>query len=216
MDFITDILFYFILLLGGYLLGSFSSAYWYVKWFYNKDIRKTGSNNAGATNVFRTLGLKAGLPVFITDVGKAYLSTQLVHLSDNLAGTTPYTLLMIGLGVAVITGHILPAFSQFKGGKGVACTFGVILAINPMGSLMALGIFIIILLISRIVSLSSLIAATSYAIMVSVKFFYDDLLLVIFCWVIPIILFVTHRENIKKIFKGEEKKIFNYRKNNLG
>jgi glycerol-3-phosphate acyltransferase PlsY len=212
MDFLLNILLYFILLLGAYLIGSFSSAYWYIKWLYGKDIRTLGSKNAGATNVLRTYGIKLAIPVFVTDAFKAYFATFLALFSNDIQGTPSHTLLIIGLGLAAITGHILPAFSNFKGGKGVACSLGLIFALDPMGALIALGIFILVLLLFRMVSLSSLTAAIGYAIMVTIEYYYDNLLLVIFCWTIPMVLIITHRSNIKRIIAGEEKKIFNYKK----
>jgi acyl phosphate:glycerol-3-phosphate acyltransferase len=208
---ITNIFINTALLILAYLIGSFSSAYWFVKWFRKSDIRKLGSRNAGATNVFRVFGYKLAIPVFIIDVVKAFAAMQLVYFS-KIDGDVVHTIYFLILGIAAFIGHVFPVFSNFKGGKGVACFLGVVIAVNPLVALFAVLVFILVLLISRTVSISSLSASFAYTGIMFIKFYDSNLPILIFSIIVPLIMVITHIENIKRIIRGEEKKIFSYRK----
>ncbi len=206
------ILLYAGLLLAAYLLGSVSNALWIGKKFYNVDVREHGSKNAGATNVLRVLGWKASLPVFALDLLKGVLAVMLVKFTGLEHETEGYVSFQIVLGMMAVLGHIFPIFSGFKGGKGVATMAGVVLAIHPNAFLITLIIFILCLLITRYVSLSSIIAALFYPLIVIVLFGewlneQETITLKIFSIVAMLIILFTHRKNIKRLLKGEESKI---------
>lgn len=202
------IIYIIILIISAYLIGSFSSSYWYGKWFFNIDIRKEGSKNAGATNTMRVLGLRAAIPVFATDVIKSIISVQLVHLLPGIQDySETFYLLKICLGTAAVVGHILPVYSNFDGGKGVASLLGVIIAVYPFGALMSMGIFIIVLVISRIISLSSLSAALSFPLFILLLEGTNKHSLLIFSIIATLLVFITHAKNIKRLLNGQEKKI---------
>lgn len=191
-----------------YLLGSIPSSVWIGKIFYGIDVREHGSGNAGTTNTFRVLGAKAGIPVFIIDVLKAYVSAQLVRFFPYLPETPHYVNLQLLFGMTAVLGHIFPVYVGFKGGKGVASLLGVTLALAPISALLAFGVFAVVLLISHYVSLGSMIAGCSFPLFV---FFVDKtaiLSLQCFSIIFAILILVTHRKNINRLRKGEESKIF--------
>ena len=121
-----------ILILTAYLIGSLPFAVWVGKLFYGIDVREFGSGNAGATNVFRVLGKKAGIPVLLLDVVKGIVAVALAHFSDFTSHTTPLINYQIAIGIAAVIGHIFPLFAGFRGGKGVATLLGVAMAIQPV------------------------------------------------------------------------------------
>jgi glycerol-3-phosphate acyltransferase PlsY len=191
-----------------YLIGSFSSAVWIGKWLYDTDVRKFGSKNAGATNTLRVLGYKAALPVFIIDALKSFVSVQLVRLIPNIEiGSEICYQIMILFGVCAVIGHIFPLYTGFKGGKGVASMLGMVIAIHLPAALISLGIFIIIFLFSRIVSISSICAAIAFPIVILILEKNQSLTLTIFSILACLIILITHIKNIKRLIKGEEKKI---------
>jgi len=200
-----------ILVLGSavfaYLLGSIPTAVWIGKIFYGIDIREHGSGNAGTTNTFRILGAKAGIPVFIIDVLKAYVATSLVFYMKHLVPETrDYINTQLLLGACAVIGHIFPIYVGFKGGKGVASLLGVVLAIVPVAGLIALGIFTVTLLVFRYVSLGSLVAGISFPILVIVVFQTTVTSLMLFSVVIAILLLLTHQKNIERLIRKEENK----------
>lgn len=201
--------FYIVLaVLVSYLLGSIPSSVWIGKCFYGVDVRQEGSGNAGTTNTFRVLGAKAAIPVFLIDVLKAFVAAQLVRFFPYLPHTPNYVNLQLLFGIAAVLGHIFPIYVGFKGGKGVASLLGVTLAIAPISALLALAVFIIVLLISRYVSLGSMIAGCSFPCFV---FFIDKtpiFSLQLFSILFAILILVTHKKNIGRLWHGEEKKIF--------
>lgn len=191
-----------------YLLGSFSSAYWYGKWFYKTDIRKYGSENAGTTNMLRTFGILAAVLVFITDVLKSLCSVMLIRLLTEIEiGSEFYYLLQVLFGCCTVIGHIFPIFSGFKGGKGVASMLGVTLGILPFAAVLTLGVFLVVLLAKKIVSLSSITAAVAFPFITILVTHFDSLVLIIFSICACLLIIITHIKNIKKILKGEEKRI---------
>src|SRR5688572_29100054 len=153
-----------LLLLTAYLLGSIPTSVWIGKAFYKIDVREFGSGNAGATNTFRVLGKRAGIPVLIIDIVKGSAAVGLAWFSGFDFGIDEFINLQLGLGVAALLGHIFPVFAGFRGGKGVATILGIVACIVPVSCAIGLLIFLIVLLITRIVSLSSITAGFCFPI----------------------------------------------------
>ena len=204
-----NILHAFIAFILAYILGSIPTAVWAGKIIRGIDLREHGSGNAGAANAIRVLGWKIGVPVLLIDMSKGWLAAMLpVFFSLADPGTAFITNLQIGTGLTAILGHIFPVFAGFKGGKGVATASGVILAIHPLLTLSCFGVFLIVLLITRIVSVSSMSAGIAFPILLFTLFKTPSLLFKIFSVFIALALIITHRNNIKRLLKGEEKKFF--------
>ena len=192
-----------------YLLGSIPTAIWAGKVFRGIDIRQHGSGNAGAANAIRVLGWKIGVPVLIIDMTKGWISAMLpVFLSLSGPDTALLTNLQIGTGIIAIIGHIFPVFAGFKGGKGVATVFGVLLAIHPLLTLSCLIVFLIVILLTRIVSVSSMSAGVAFPILLFTLFDTPSLLFKVFSIIVAVALIITHRKNIQRLLKNEEKKFF--------
>ena len=183
-----------------YLLGCLNAAYIYTWHIKRTDIRKHGSGNAGSTNVLRSFGLKSALPVFIFDVIKGVLAVRLA-----IWITSGYYLAIILSGVFVVLGHDWPIFLQYKGGKGVATSLGILFALNWKIALALFVIAVVIILLSKMVSLASLIGliASPFAF----KLMGDPVEYVIICASIAIIGVFQHRHNIIRIIKGQENKV---------
>jgi glycerol-3-phosphate acyltransferase PlsY len=196
-----------ILILSAYLLGSVPSALWVGRLFYGIDVREFGSGNAGATNVFRVLGTKAGIPVLLMDILKGILAVSLAHFSDFASHSIPLINYQIALGVAAVLGHIFPLLAGFRGGKGVATLLGVAMAVEPMGASMALIVFLIVLIAFRYVSLSSMCAGLSFPFIVLVILHNSPASLIIFSFMIAALLIITHKKNIQRLLKKQEPKI---------
>lgn len=203
MNWIVDVLMVF----GAYLLGSIPSAVWIGKTFYGVDVREHGSKNAGSTNTIRVLGLKPGLVVFVMDMLKGFLAVNLVHLSYFLVPrTADFVNLQLVLGISAVLGHIFPVFAQFRGGKGVATLFGLVMAIHPYPTLVCFGIFLLSLFITKYVSLSSMIAGFTFPILVMFVFKTSIPSLVIFSMTVSILLLFTHQKNIERLLRRQENK----------
>jgi glycerol-3-phosphate acyltransferase PlsY len=191
-----------------YLLGSIATAVWVGKIFHKTDVRDHGSGNAGATNVIRVLGWKTGVPVLLIDVLKGWVGTMLpVFLNMAGEGSAMLTNYQIIAGLATVVGHIYPVFAGFRGGKGVATIFGVLLAIHPLVTISCFGVFLCVFLVSGYVSLGSMTAGISFP--VFLFFFFDtpSVYLKIFSVIVAAALLYTHRKNIKRLLKGEESKL---------
>lgn len=194
-------------LIPAYLLGSIPSAVWFGKWFNGIDVREHGSGNAGATNTIRVLGYKAGIPVLLFDVFKGFLAVKLVgwlHL-PGISGTS-LVYVEIGAAIAAVTGHVFPLFAGFRGGKGVGTLAGVGIALYPLALLMVLGIFIVVLAIFRYVSLASVTAALLFPLVVIYVTGETRPPMVLLALAVALFIPVTHRKNIRRLFKGEENK----------
>jgi acyl phosphate:glycerol-3-phosphate acyltransferase len=192
-----------------YLLGSIPTAVWIGKAFHGIDVREHGSGNAGATNTIRVLGWKTGLPVLLIDVAKGWtaaLLPRLLHLAPSESAML--TDLQILTGLTAILGHIFPVFAGFRGGKGVATVFGTLLAIHPALTLVCIGVFLIVLILTGIVSVSSMSAGIAFPVLLFSVFGTPSVFLKIFSVFVAIALLITHRKNIKRLLKGEEKKLF--------
>jgi glycerol-3-phosphate acyltransferase PlsY len=200
-----------------YLLGSIPSAVWIGKKFHNIDVREHGSGNAGTTNTIRVLGWVTGIPVLLIDIAKGWLAAMLpVFFHLAAPGSALFTDLQLIAGIIAIIGHIFPVFAGFRGGKGVATVFGVFLALQPLLTLCVIAVFLVIFFITGIVSVSSMIAGLSFPVLLLIFFDTPSLLFKIFAIIVGISLIVTHRENIRRIWRGEEKKLLKYEKKNKG
>ncbi len=193
--------------LAAYALGSIATAVWAGKLFHNLDIRDHGSGNAGATNTIRVLGWSTGIPVLIIDIGKGWLAASLPFIF-NLAesGSAELVNLQILTGSIAIAGHVFPAFAGFKGGKGVATTFGVLLSLSPLITISCFVVFLIVLLITGYVSVSSMSAGLSFPLFLLFLFDTPSLIFKIFSILIGAAIILTHKKNIIKLWRGEENK----------
>jgi len=196
-----------VLILIAYLLGSIPTSVWIGKTFYNIDVREFGSGNAGATNTFRVLGKKAGIPVLIIDILKGTAAVALSFMSGYHAGTAGFIELQLGLGVSALIGHIFPIFAGFRGGKGVATILGIVICIVPAACALSLLVFLAVLFSSRIVSLSSMIAGISFPIFLNLVLGNQNQVLSIFSIVVASLLIITHRKNISRLLKNQESKV---------
>ena len=196
-----------------YLAGSIPSAVWAGKLFHGIDVREHGSGNAGATNTVRVLGWKTGIPVLIVDLFKGWLAVMLPEFLDAAPeGSEPMMVLQIVCGMAAILGHVFPLFAGFRGGKGVATTFGVLLALHPLLTLTCAGIFLLVLFISGYVSLSSMTAVAMFPILLVTVFRTPSTLLIMFSIVVAVAVIITHAKNIRRLLRGEEKKFIRKKK----
>lgn len=192
-----------------YILGSIPTAVWVGKAFHGIDVREHGSGNAGATNTIRVLGWKTGVPVLVIDMAKGWAAAMLpVFFILAPSDSAMLTNLQILTGVSSIIGHIFPLFAGFRGGKGVATIAGTVLAIHPTLTLAGLCVFAIVLLATGIVSVASMSAGISFPILLFTLFETPSMFFKLFSVVVAIALIITHRNNIKRLLKGEEKKLF--------
>lgn len=189
------------------MFGSIPTSVWIGKFFYNIDIREFGSGNAGATNTFRVLGKKAGVPVLIIDILKGTAAVALAYLSTFEIGSTEFINLQLGLGVAALIGHIFPVFAGFRGGKGVATILGIVVCILPLACSLSLIVFLVVLISSRIVSLSSMIAGISFPIFLNIVLGNTNPILTVFSIVVAALLLITHRKNIVRLLNKQENKV---------
>jgi len=201
-----------LLIAGGvlaYLMGSFSSAVWIGKWFYNTDVRAHGSGNAGATNTIRVLGTKAGIIVMIIDIVKAWGAVMLAHIfAGERLNSIQFIDYQIIVGALAVLGHVFPVFTGFKGGKGVASLVGVIIALySPYIFLIVLGWFALIFIITRYVSLASITASILFSILAIFVFHEQNTYLIVLAALIAVFIPLTHHKNIKRLLKGEESKL---------
>lgn len=200
--------------IAAYLLGSINFAVIFANAFLKKDVRKLGSGNAGTTNVMRTAGLLPGILTFVCDALKGFVAcyigkTVFFYVMNN-SGTYAHPLYGAYLcGVICMLGHVFPAFFQFKGGKGVAVSVGIYAVCCPKAIIIGLTVFALCVLITRIVSLSSLIATVTVISLSIVFYNYTEfkLLSAILSISMGLIIFLKHKDNIKRLIKGEEKKI---------
>lgn len=202
-----------LLIICAYLLGSIPTAVWIGKYFYNIDVREHGSGNAGATNVFRVLGKRAGIPVLLLDILKGLVAVKLAYLNSDLEGSYRFVNLQLVLGLASLAGHIFPVFASFRGGKGIATLLGIVLAILPFAALASMAIFLIVLLASGYVSLSSITAATSFPLLIIFIFKVTVPSLIIFSILIAVMVLITHQKNIFRLIRKEEGKVNLLKKN---
>lgn len=183
-----------------FLIGSVPTAFWYAKYVHRLDIRQHGSGNIGATNSLRVLGKKAGIIVLLIDLLKGLIPV----LVARKLGFTPENILLTG--VFAVLGHLFSPFVGFKGGKGIATAFGVILGFSPLGALICIAVFGLVLYFSRYVSLGSVCGVLAFWVYI---FFQPDrsMQTLIIASVLAFLLIISHRKNLGRIWKGTENKI---------
>ena len=201
-----------LLIVIAYLIGSIPTSVWISKGFFGVDIRDYGSGNAGATNTFRVLGSRWGTLVMVIDVLKGVAATSLYILLPYYTGTTidsewDRTNLMVGLGLAAVLGHIFPIWADFRGGKGVATLFGMVLAIQPLVAVCCVGVFLLVLYLTRFVSLSSILASIAFAVFILVIFNEREPLYRAFAIAVALLVLLTHQKNIGRLLRGSESKV---------
>jgi acyl phosphate:glycerol-3-phosphate acyltransferase len=202
------------LVILAYFIGSVPTAVWVSRSVFNIDIRDYGSGNAGATNTLRVLGSKWGTFVMIVDMLKGLLAVKLAlllpyYVLNDFARTN----FQIGLGLAAVLGHIFPLWAEFRGGKGVATLFGLVLGISPITALGCVGVFMMVLYLTRFVSLSSILASLAFPIFILIIFNVDNETYRIFAIAVALLVILTHQKNITRLLRGSESKapIFKYR-----
>jgi len=193
-----------------YLLGSIPFGIIISRLWKGIDIREHGSKNPGATNVYRVVGLIPALLVLILDIGKGLVATLWVsRISISQPLFNPVSLMILA-GIAVILGHVFPVFVGFKGGKGVATGLGVLISLAPVETVIALLLFLIIVGITRYVSLGSLSSASFILLALAFEKYYLHkpilTVLLVTVLVLTIFIFYTHRTNIKRLLNGTENK----------
>lgn len=197
----------FLLIVFAYLVGSIPSAVWLGKRFYKIDVREFGSGNAGATNTFRVLGKKAGIVVLFCDIIKGSMSVLLAFLSSYNVNSNQFINLQLALGIAAVVGHVFPVFAGFRGGKGVATILGIVICLTPITSALGLIVFLTVLIVTRYVSLSSIMAGISYPILLKFILKNDNQTLFIFSIFVAILLVITHKKNISRLLKKQESRV---------
>lgn len=197
-----------LLIILAYFIGSIPTALIISTKFFGVDIRDYGSGNMGATNTFRVLGSKFGTVVMIFDILKGMFAVSLYNfLPHYLENEFDRTTFMVGLGLAAVLGHIFPIFAQFKGGKGVATLFGMILALQPVIAFSCVGVFLLVLFLTRYVSLSSILAGIFLPICVLWIWNDDVIVYRVFAVLVACMIVLTHQKNIIKILNGNESRI---------
>ncbi len=190
-----------------YILGSIPSAVWIGKTFHNIDVREHGSKNAGATNTFRILGKKAGIIVLLMDVFKGIIAVFIPKLILKELSYEIEIQLQLISGICVFLGHLFPLFAQFRGGKGVATSLGIIIGIHPPAAGICFLIFLIVFISSKYVSLGAIVASFFFPLIVFFIFKETSIYLIVFSNVIGITVILTHKKNILRIIHGEENKM---------
>jgi len=192
-----------LVLLFSYLLGSIPNGYIFGKQFAGKDIRNYGSGNVGATNVARVAGYKVGLLVAILDITKGFLS---VYIAKAFLLPEYSMAFVFTAAILAIIGHNWSIFLSFQGGKGVATSVGVILSLFPLSFIVLFIVWIIMIIITKMVSVGSILGAISLPI--SILFIYSsESSYIIFGIIIALLVIFSHRSNIKRILKGNENKM---------
>jgi len=197
-----------LLIFVAYLIGSVPTALIISRKFFGIDIRDYGSGNMGATNTFRVLGSKYGTIVMVMDILKGMAAVALFNFfPEFLHNDLDKTNLMVGLGLAAVLGHIFPIFADFKGGKGVATLFGMILAVQPVIAASCVGVFLLVLFLTRYVSLSSILAGVALPICVLWIWNDDVVIYRIFAVLVAFMVILTHQKNIIKLLRGNESRV---------
>jgi glycerol-3-phosphate acyltransferase PlsY len=197
-----------LLILTAYMVGSIPSSVWISRRFFGLDIREFGSGNAGATNTFRVLGSRWGTIVLIFDMLKGLAAVKLAYLIPFYVDHEfARTELQIALGLSAVVGHIFPLWADFKGGKGVATLFGLVLGISPWSALGCVGIFLLVLYLTRFVSLSSILASIAFPIFILVIFNVDNPAYRVFAVTVALLVILTHQKNISRLINGSESKV---------
>lgn len=196
-----------------YLLGSIPTAVWVGKSYYGIDVREHGSKNAGATNTFRVLGKRPGTIVLLIDVLKGALAVLMPYF---ILGSTVEEgrLIQIQLLTAIlaIVGHVFPLFAGFKGGKGVATSLGIIIGIHPPAAGICLGVFLLVFIVSKYVSLGAIITAVAFPLLIIYVFHVESIWLRGFSILLGSVVVITHKKNILRLVQGQENKMNLFKK----
>ena len=201
----TEIILFILL---AYLTGAFPSAVWVGKTFYKTDVREFGSGNAGATNTFRVLGKKAGIPVLLMDIFKGWLAVNYLSLLAVIPESIEHQFeIKLVFGIAAVIGHLFPVYTGFRGGKGIATMMGLLIGLHPLAAVCCFLIFVVIFAISKYVSLGSILASIAFPIIVILVLGSTNSSLNLFAVFVPILSLITHQKNIERLVRGEETKI---------
>lgn len=208
-----DIFFIFLTVLSAYILGSIPFGLIISKLRTNKDIRNEGSGNIGSTNVARVIGIGWGLLTVVLDMLKAVLPVLLLRLFVLDIGSVSDAYILCGVGFASVMGHIFPIFLLFKGGKGVASFIGVMMVLLPIETLIFLGIYVLILAVSRYSSLASMFSTACFPFIIILTIGLDNqsLPFIILSIVLELVIIFKHRGNIMRLKQGTENR-FSFRK----
>ena len=202
---------YIIIAIIAYAIGSINFSVILSRKFAGFDVREKGSGNAGTTNMLRSVGKKAAAITLICDVCKGIIAVMLAYVISVCFKDSNGALLVQIAGIAVVIGHTLPIFFEFKGGKGVATSLGVLICINWKIGLLCLVFAIIIMAVTRMVSAGSVTAAILYPVLtlfgIQKDFFIISGSYLIFSIILALIVAFNHRENIKRILEGKENKL---------
>ena len=197
-----------LLIVLAYLIGSVPTSVWVSQFFFDIDIRDYGSGNAGATNSYRVLGPKWGTLVMVVDMLKGIIAVKLALLLPAYADSDiNLQNLQTCLGLAAVIGHIFPIWADFRGGKGVATLFGLVLGISPWTAISCVGIFALVLYLTRFVSLSSILASIAFPVFILVIFNVDNPAYRVFAIAVALMVLLTHQKNIGRLLKGSESKV---------
>lgn len=191
-----------VLLLLSYVVGATPTSLWVGRALHGVDLREVGSGNLGATNTFRVLGPGAATPVMVVDVLKGYLPVVLLPPLAGLEGS----IWVLALGAAAILGHVFSFWVGFRGGKGVATSAGVFLALAPLPLLITVGVWAALVFITRIVSVASITAALLLPVLVLLMPTprHEGDALVVFTAFLGAFVIWAHRTNIRRLLRGEE------------
>lgn len=194
---------YLIIILISYFIGSISTSYIIAKRMLGVDIRTQGSGNAGSTNVLRTLGKKAGVITFLGDLLKGMISVFIAKFIANITHIDVINASYIAV-VFVVIGHNWPIFLGFRGGKGVATSLGSMIAVNPIIALSCFAFFILIVYVTKYVSLGSVLSICTSPVIMLLIGNYKGVAITLF---LSFSVIFKHRENIKRLLNGTERKI---------
>lgn len=206
---------YIVFSLVAYLFGSIPTAVWVGKAWYGIDVREHGSKNAGATNTFRVLGKKPGKIVLLIDVLKGAFATLIPVITSHFYLHLEIdTLIKVQIlaSIFAVTGHVFPIFAQFRGGKGVATSLGVIIGLQPIAALICLVIFLIVFIGSKFVSLGAICASIAFPLVVRFVLKEESIWLFGFSILLSGLVIFAHRKNIGRLIKGEENKMNLFKK----
>lgn len=195
-----------------YLLGSINSSILVGRLFGVKDIRQHGSGNAGATNTLRTIGKKAAALVFVGDVLKGVIAVLIAKLIAFLLHTD-MDIAVLAAALLAVLGHNYPLYFGFKGGKGIATSAAVILMIDPLIGICVFIFALLVMLITRYVSVGSIAAAVAFPVAVAI-WHHDNIPYLIFAVALGLLAILRHKENIKRLIKGTESKLGAKKKEN--
>ena len=202
---------YIFIAIVAYLIGSVNFSVLISKKMAGFDVRTKGSGNAGTTNVLRTVGKKAAVITLLADILKGVVAIIIAVILGNIASNSDKALLVQIAGIAVILGHTFPIFFEFKGGKGVATSLGILLVTNSQIGLICLVFAIVLMVITKMVSVGSIGAAILFPILT--LFISENYIVTegsgyfVYSIIVALIVIFNHRTNIKRLIEGKENKI---------